>query len=321
MRTNLFGQNFALKQFVYSQIMLIVLIILMIIMGFASENFLTGGNLANIVVQVGVLGIMAVGMTYVIIGKGIDLSIAGILALSSVTAMQLQQYGYAVAAVGAIVVGILCGVLNGFMIGILKTSFVVVTLSTNLIFMSLALIFSEGKNMTIRPEPIFNYLGNQKILGFPIVFFLLLFLFVVLGIYMSRGRFGRQLYATGLNRRAATTSGIRTDLVIFKTYVVQGLMVGLASLVHISRLSTVRVQLQPTYVFDTITIVVLGGTALSGGKGGLHRTVVGLALFGLIQNAMGLLAISYDFQQMIKGIVLVTALIVDEFARRKKLDQ
>ncbi len=320
MGSQLLNRKILSKNTIYSNIMVVVLIVMVVVVSLASDKFLTYRNLTNIVLQMSVLGIMSIGMTFVIISKGIDLSIAGILALTTVTAMQLQNSGYFIALIGAVIVGILCGLLNGVFVGILKTSFVVVTLSTNLIFMSLALIFSKGKNMTIRPERIYSYLGNENILYLPVAFYILIVLFVFFGIYLSKGRYGRQLYATGLNSRAAITSGIRSDLVILKAYTIQGLMVGLASLVHISRLSTVRVQLQPTYVFDTITIVVLGGTALSGGKGGLHRTIIGVAIFGLIQNSMGLLHISYDFQQMIKGVVLVIALIVDEYMSQKRLD-
>jgi ribose/xylose/arabinose/galactoside ABC-type transport system permease subunit len=315
------NNNFLLsKKFIYRNIMVIVLLVLGALVSMTSSQFLTYRNLTNIVFQMSTLGIMAVGMTFVIISKGIDLSIAGILALASVAAMQLQVYGYMATVVGAIAVGLVCGLINGFFIGKLKTSFVVVTLSTNLVFMSAALIASLGRNMTIRPEPVFRLLGNGYFLSLPVVFYVLIVVFVGMGIVMARTRFGRQLYATGLNERAARTAGIRTDLIILKSYAIQGLMVGIAVLVHVSRLSTVRVQLQPTYVFDTITIVVLGGTALSGGKGGLHKTVVGLLLFGLIQNSMGLMSIPFHYQQMIKGIVLVTALIVDEHMRRKELE-
>jgi len=305
----------------FSQTMLIILLSSVLLMTFLSPNFLTLRNLFNIVRQVAVLGIMAIGMTYVIIGKGIDLSISGMLSLCAIVGMKMQNYGFGAVLVGAIFVGTLCGLLNGYLVGKVKANPIIVTLGTSLVFVSLALIYSKGRSIINRTERIYSFFGNENVLGIPVVLLLIIALFLVAGIYLSRSIYARRLYAVGLNERAALASGIDSSKIVWISYVVQGLFVALASLVYTSRLNTVRVNIITPYVFDVITIVVLGGTTLSGGYGSLYKTFIGLILFGVIQNAMGLMAIPYEFQQMIKGIVLICAVVYDEFSRKRRMSE
>jgi len=312
-----FKRKFA--RFFFSQAMFLVLAVLFIIMSLTSDKFLTVGNLFNIIRQVTVLGIMACGMTVVIIGKGIDLSAASILALCAVVNVMLQPFGYLTAVSAAILTGIVCGFINGYLIGKVKANFIIVTLGTQILFTATALIISGGRNLKSRTERIFSYIGDESILGIPIMAYFLIIVFIVFGILLHKSIAGRRLFATGLNDRAAQVAGINTPNILMASYIINGFIIAVASVVITSRLPRIRVGTASYYLFDVITIVVLGGTALSGGVGGIYKTVIGLMIFAIINNGMALMSIPFEYQQMTKGIILILAVLYDEFNRRKRL--
>ncbi len=303
----------------YSQAMLLVLIIFLVLMNFVSDKFLTSGNLFNIIRQVTVLGIMACGMTIVVIGKGIDLSAASILALCAVVNVMLQPFGYITAISAAILTGIICGSINGYLIGKIKANFIIVTLGTQILFTATALIMTGGRNLKSRTERIFSYIGDESILGIPVMAYILIIVFIVFGILLHKTAAGRRLFATGLNDKAAKVAGINTSNIIMGSYVINGFIIAVASVILTSRLPRIRVGTASYYLFDVITIVVLGGTALSGGVGGIYKTAIGLMIFAVMNNGMMLMGIPFEYQQMIKGIILILAVLYDEFNRRKRL--
>jgi ribose transport system permease protein len=303
----------------YEQTMLIILILLIIVMSIASRDFLSFGNLFNVMRQFSVHGILACGMTIVVIGKGMDLSAASILALCAVANVLLQPYGYAVSIAASLAVGAACGLLNGYLIARVKANFIIVTLGTQIVFTGIALIITRGLNMRSRPEPAFHWLGEANILGIPVLGWFLVLIMVVSGILLARSIAGRRLYAVGLNERAARASGINDARIVLMCYVINGLICGTASVLLTSRLPRIRVGTASDYLFDVITIVVLGGTALSGGVGGIYRTAIGLLIFASINNGMALLHIPFEYQQLVKGIILILAVLYDEFNRRRRL--
>lgn len=306
-------------KFFYNQTMLIILVAMVVVMSFVSENFLSIGNFFNIIRQVTVLGIMACGMTVVIIGKGVDLSAASILALCAVVNVMLQPFSYPVAISAAIITGIVCGYINGYLIGKVKANFIIVTLGTQIFYKGVALIISGGRNLKSQPESIFHYIGDESIMGIPVLAYFLVIIMVICGVLLQKTIAGRRLYAVGLNDKAARVSGISTDNIIMWSYIINGLIISVASIVITSRLPRIRVGTASTYLFDVITIVVLGGTALSGGVGGIYKTAIGLMIFAIIHNGMALLSTPFEFQQLFKGIILILAVLYDEFNRRKRL--
>ena len=312
-----FGKG--LKKLFYNQTILIILIVFVIIISIASPNFLRVSNIFNIIRQITVLGIMACGMSIVVIGKGMDLSAASILALAAVVNVMLQQYGYWPAAIAGVLVGVACGFFNGFIIGKIKANFIIVTLGTQILFTSLALIISQGRNLSSRSEKIFSYISDESILGVPFIAWFLLIVMVIVGVMLQKTISGRRLYATGLNDKAALVAGINVSNVIMSTYVINGLLIGIASVVLCARLPRIRVGTAADYLFDVITVVVLGGTSLSGGIGNIYKTAIGLLLFAVINNAMALLTVPYEFQQLTRGIILIIAVLYDEFNRRKRV--
>ena len=300
----------------YGQTMLIILILLVVVMSFASKGFLSANNLFNILRQFAVHGIMACGMTIVIIGKGMDLSAASILALSAVANVMLQPYGYPAAVAGAVVTGFLCGLVNGYLIARVKANFMIVTLGTQIIFTGIALIVTGGRNLRSRPEPVFRWLGEASFLGVPVLGWALLLVLVVTGVLLQKTRAGRRLYAVGLNEMAARASAISTERIVAGSYALNGLICGVASVLLTARTPRIRVGTAADYLFDVITIVVLGGTALSGGVGGIYKTAVGLFIFAIINNGMALLSLPYEYQQLVKGVILILAVINNEASRR-----
>ncbi len=306
-------------KFFYSQTMLLVMVIMFIVMTFVSDKFLTQNNIYNLFRQVAILGIMACGLTLVIIGKGIDLSAAALLGLSAVSFVMIQQYGYAVSVAVAIAVGVACGFINGYFIGKVKANFIIVTLATQILFTAISLIISEGRNLTARPLPVFSYIGSANIFGFPVIILFLIVIMIITGILLQKTIAGRRLFAVGLNDKAALVAGINTSNIIMSTYVLNGLICGIAAVVLTSRIPRIRVGQTAPYLFDVITIVVLGGTALTGGMGGIYKTAIGLVIFGIVNNSMAILSIPYEYQQLIKGIILILAVLYDEFNRRKRL--
>jgi ribose transport system permease protein len=231
----------------------------------------------------------------------------------------LQPFGYAVAIAGSLAVGGACGLLNGYLIGKLKANCIIVTLGTQIIFTGIALIITGGLNMRSRPEPEFHWLGEAKILDFPVLGWFLVVFMAVVGILLTRTIAGRRLFAVGLNDRAARASGIKDSRIVLLTYVINGLICGIASLLLTSRVPRIRVGTASDYLFDVMTIVVLGGTALSGGVGGIYRTAIGLLIFAIINNGMALLHIAFEYQQLVEGVILILAVLYDEFNRRRRL--
>jgi ribose transport system permease protein len=288
------GAKRGLMNLFYGQTMLIILIVLIIVMSIASKGFLSTGNLFNILRQFSVHGIMACGMTIVIIGKGMDLS-------------------------AALAVGFACGLVNGYLIAKVKANFIIVTLGTQIIFTGIALIVTGGRNMRSRPEAIFHFVGDASIFGIPVLGYFLVVVMVISGVLLQKTIAGRRLYAVGLNDRAARASGINDDRIVLMSYVINGLICGAASVLLTSRLPRIRVGTASDYLFDVITIVVLGGTALSGGVGGIYRTAIGLLIFAIINNGMALLSLPYEYQQLVKGIILILAVLYDEASRRRRL--
>jgi ribose transport system permease protein len=308
----------AIANIFYGQTMLIILIALIIVMSIASSGFLSLRNLLNIIRQFSVLGIMACGMTIVIIGKGMDLSAASILALCAVSNVMLQPYGYLYSVVVSIAVGFVCGFINGYLIAKVKANFIIVTLGTQIIFTGIALIVTGGRNLRSRPEPIFHFIGDASFLGIPILGYFLIVVMIIMGVLLQKSIAGRRLYAVGLNDRAARAAGINVTNIVMWSYIINGLVLSVASILLTSRLPRVRVGTAAEYLFDVITVVVLGGTALSGGVGGIYRTAIGLLIFAIIANGMALLSLPYEYQQLVKGVILILAVLYDEFNRRRR---
>ncbi|MEX0624319.1 ABC transporter permease [Saccharospirillum sp.] len=295
---------------------LIALVVLLIASSLASEYFLNTRNLTNVMRQVSYTGIIAIGVTFVIIGGGIDLSVGSMVALVGV--LLLYALNAVTDPVMAIVVGILValgsgalfGVFNGLLVTRGKITAFIATLATMSIFRSVALYLTDAGEVVSR-NPLFPDLGGGYWLGVPIPVWAFLILAVGAHILLFYTRFGRHLCAVGANAQVARYSGIRVRSVILGSFTIAGACVGLSAIMLSSRLNSISPSdAGVLYELDAIAAVVIGGTALSGGKGSIWGTVIGALILGIINNMLNLLGVSPYLQGLVKGSVIIIAVLV-----------
>lgn len=296
---------------------LIALVGLMIVITIINPSFLTTNNLLNLLLQVTANGFIAFGMTFVILTGGIDLSVGSSLALSSALAAGLIGGGLPVpvAIVLAICLGGLFGMLNGLLIAYGKLAPFIVTLATMTIFRGATLVYTNGNPVTkgISDSFLFQFLGQGYIVGIPFPVILMFLVFVILAILLHKTAFGKAVYALGGNEKAAYISGIKLNKVKIIIYTISGMMASLSGLIITSRLSSAQPTAGASYEMDAIAAVVLGGTSLSGGKGRIWGTLIGALIIGVLNNGLNIIGVSAFWQQVVKGIVILIAVLLDRF--------
>jgi ribose/xylose/arabinose/galactoside ABC-type transport system permease subunit len=291
---------------------LIAFILVIILMSIASPAFMTWINIRNVIRQSSIIGVMAVGVTFVILTGGIDLSVGSILSVAGMFAAgTLQGTGSTtLAIIVGLAVGVGCGLFNGILVTMGKITPFVVTLGMMSIARGITLIYSNGYPIS-GFEPAFRFIGGGSILGmpFPIIVFLLS---VVTAWFVLRyTRLGRYTYAIGGNEETVTLSGINVKFYKTMVYVISGATAGISSLILTSRLNSASPTAGLTYELDVIASVVIGGTSLNGGRGSVWGTLIGALLIAIINNGMNLLGISPYFQQLVKGIIIISAVLID----------
>ncbi len=298
----------------------IAFVFLCICLSLANENFMTWGNWVNVLRQTSINGILAIGMTCVILTKGIDLSVGSLLAISGMVAGSLvtgETAGPAwVAIVAGLGAGTLLGAMNGLVVARMSVAPFVVTLGMLSIARGLTFIYNDGMPIASL-SPGFRYLGQGMLGGVPVPVIVLAIIFALFWFILNRTTFGRYIYAVGGNEKSAKTSGIRTRVVVFSVYAISGLLSGLAGLILAARTTSALPQAGVAYELDAIAAVVIGGTSLNGGVGTLTGTLVGALIIGVINNGLDLLGVSSYYQQVIKGAIIVAAVLIDVSRKRK----
>jgi inositol transport system permease protein len=296
---------------------------------FSPENsFLRPQNLINVVRQISVIGLLALGVMVCIIALGIDLSLGSVLGLSAVvTASLVQQIGWKealypgfnapaiVAVLAGISVGILAGAVNGSLIAAFRIPPFIATLGMLTIARGLAYIYSNGRPVsTLTPE--FLFIGGGALLGipFPIIVFVVVILLTHL--MLNNTRFGRHVYAIGGNETAARVSGVNIGRTKILIYTFSGLMAGLGGVVLTARVQSATPALGTGYELDAIASAVIGGTSFAGGIGTVWGTVVGALIIGVMNNGLDLLNVSPFYQQVVKGVIIIAAIVIDERKNR-----
>lgn len=299
---------------------LVGLLALCVFLSFSTDAFLSVRNGLNILDQITVLGIMAVGMTFVILIGGIDLSVGSVLAL----AMMVMGWSANVAglplAVG-IVFGLVAAAMSGLIVGILVTQFRVPAFIATLAMMSaargVANMITDGQQIVGFPDW-FMMLAIDRHFGIlTATVFLMLVVVLVAWLFLHFRSEGRMLYAVGGNPEVARLAGINARLVTIGVYVVSAVLAGLAGIVLAARLDSVQPSSGFGYELDTIAAVVIGGTSLSGGAGGIGGTLIGVLIIGVLRNGLNLLNVSPFLQQVIIGIVIVLAVGAETIRRRR----
>lgn len=295
----------------------IALIILMAVITIINSNFLTANNLLNLLLQVTSNALIAFGMTFVILTGGIDLSVGSILALSSALTAGLLGSGMPVtlAILISLILGCILGMMNGLLISYGKLAPFIVTLATMTIFRGATLVYTNGNPITKRLSDtfLFQFLGQGYIVGIPFPVIIMFIVFIILYVLLHKTVFGKSVYAIGGNEKAAYISGVKLNKVKIIIYSISGIMASISGLIITSRLSSAQPTAGASYEMDAIAAVVLGGTSLSGGKGRILGTLIGALIIGVLNNGLNIIGVSAFWQQVVKGVVILIAVLIDRF--------
>ncbi|MFT9110958.1 MAG: ribose ABC transporter permease [Bifidobacterium psychraerophilum] len=301
---------------------LAALVILMVIITFINPNFFTANNLLNLLLQVTANGFIAFGMTFVILTGGIDLSVGAILALSSALAAGMIGAGMPLplAVFLCLVIGAFLGAVNGFFIAYGKMAPFIVTLATQMAYRGLTLVFTNGNPLTNKMDGFFlAFIGQGYLFGIPFPVIIMIIAFVLLFVLLHKTSFGKSVYALGGNEKAAYIAGVQSNRVKVAIYTISGAMSALSGLVITSRLSSATPQAGSGYEMFAIAAVVLGGTSLMGGKGRLTGTMIGVLIIGVLNNGLNIIGVSAFWQQVVEGVVILVAVLIDVLRNRKSL--
>ncbi|WP_125588940.1 ABC transporter permease subunit [Companilactobacillus jidongensis] len=316
------AKGFDFKKFVGKMGPLLALIVLVILVTVLSPGFIQPNNLLNLLRQVSINAVIAFGMTFVILTGGIDLSVGSILALTGAVTATLLSTGISpvIALLAGIALGSLLGFVNGLLIAYGKAAPFIATLATMTIFRGATYVFTNGNPITgtkMNDSFLFQFMGRGYLLGIPFPIFIMAIVYLVLYLLLHKTTFGRKTYALGGNENAAFIAGVKTKMVTIWIYTISGLMAAIAGIILTSRLSSAQPDAGTSYEMDAIAAVVLGGTSLAGGKGRIFGTLIGALIIGTLNNGMNLLGISSFYQQIVKGIVIIIAVLLDRKSNDK----
>ena len=290
------------------------LLALFIIMSLLTPAFLKPANLMNVVRQISTIGIVAVGMTFVIITGGIDLSVGSVVACSAVFATSYATKAVPFPLITAILMGIMIGVVfgafNGFFVAKMKVAPFIVTLATLTIARGAALMYTDGAAVFGLTDE-FNFIGEGYLGPIPIP--ILIFVCVIIvGIFLLNfTKFGRHIFAIGGNEHSAIVSGVNVVWVKFSAYIITGVCAAIAAIVLSARTETGQPAGAEGYELDAIAAVVIGGSSLAGGVGSIIGTVVGMLIIGIVTNGLELMNVSSYMQKIVKGVIILVAVLMD----------
>jgi ribose/xylose/arabinose/galactoside ABC-type transport system permease subunit len=291
---------------------LVALVLVCVYLSLTQDVFLTWGNLTNIAKSNTVVFVLAIGATFVVISAGIDLSIASAATAAGMILGLTLDAGWSVvlALAATTLFGAFLGLVNGLLITKLGISFLVVTLGTLSIYQSFALVVNDGQTITVFGTPGFSVLSdfvNNDIGPFPILVIFDLVVALIAGGVLRYTGFGRALFAVGSNPEAARLNGIDVGRVLLITYAIAGLTAALASAVQVGRLTGASPQADPTLLLTVVAAVLIGGTAYTGGDGGVLGTVFGVLFLGVVQNGLTLSDVSSFWHGTVSGAILIAA--------------
>ncbi|PKL21798.1 MAG: ribose ABC transporter permease [Spirochaetae bacterium HGW-Spirochaetae-4] len=298
----------------------VVFFIIIAICGILAPRFLQPNNLLNILRNTSIVGVIALGMTFVIIGGGIDLSSGPVMATSGAALIFMQRmvteagtpvYPLWFAILVCCLIGTAFGLLNGLIITKAKLPPFIVTLAVGIIARSLVMYFGRGATIMGNRIIEFTRIGSGSIFGIPTPFIIAALLAFLFHFILTKTKFGTYVFAVGGNENASRYSGIKVDRIKIYTYMIVGLCAGIAATIEMSRMAAVAVTTSGSqYEFEAITAVIVGGTALSGGRGRILGTIVGFVILGIVNNMMIMLNISPYLSGAVKGSVILFAVLM-----------
>jgi ribose/xylose/arabinose/galactoside ABC-type transport system permease subunit len=291
--------------------LLVSFLLLCAVLTVLSDRFLTLSNITNVLRQSTINGIIAIGMTYVILTAGIDLSVGAVLALCTIVTADLLQRGVAVplAVSGGLGLGVVLGLINGLIITKASVPPFVTTLGMMTVARGLALTYTQGRPITGLPDA-FRFMGTGSLGPVPMPIVIAALAFLVAYILLTRTEVGKYILALGNNPVAARYAGIAVDRYTAFVYAVSGMLSALAGMILVARLNSAQPTAGLAYEFDAIAAVVVGGTSFAGGEGGLGGTLLGVLVIAVLNNGLNLLDVSSFYQPVVTGIVIALALLL-----------
>jgi inositol transport system permease protein len=298
---------------------ILIFIGLVIIASLASPTFLTAPNLTNVLRQLVVVSLLAFGVTFIIILGHIDVSLGSVAALTGTIACSVMAMtqNISLAVVAGAVLGIGVGVVNGSIITRFNIPSFIMTLAMTTVARGAILLYTQGVPVTNLGN--FNLIGQGSIGPLPISVLICIFFMGISWLLLNRTKFGRHVYAVGGNEKAAIASGIDTRKVIVKAFIFNGILTAVAGIVLMSRINSGQPAGALGYEFDAITAVVIGGTSLMGGTGTITGTLIGSMIIGVINNLLNLLNVNSYWQQIVKGLIIAIAVILDVMTKKAKV--
>lgn len=300
----------------------LIFVLLIIVLSIARPNFLRPQNIMNVLRQISINGLLSIGMTFVILTGGIDLSVGSMLAFGGVIAASLASDAMGgtithpmVAAGVALLAGLVLGSMNGALIAKFRLPSFVVTLGMLSMARGFTFIYTDGMPIP-RIDKRFLVFGQGVVFGIPLPVIIFIIVYIIAWLTLNNTRYGRYIYAVGGNEKSAKVSGVNTRLVVFSVYAISGILSALGGVILTARTTAGLPQAGMSYELDAIAAVVIGGTSLSGGQGVLSGTLVGALLIGVINNGLDLLGVSSYFQQVVKGAIIVGAVLLDSFRKK-----
>ncbi len=297
------------------------LVMLIVASSFISPHFLNPINILNVLRQVALYGILGVGMTFVILTKGIDLSVGSTVALTGVVGALLMEKGLPITMVVMVclVLGLVVGAVNGFGVSLWRIPAFIMTLGTMVMIRGFALMLADGG--TVKPgkaADAFFFLGGGYLFGIPTPIYAFTAVCAVALVTLQYTSFGRSIYAVGSSEEAARLSGINVSLITFGVYVIAGLLAALSGLIFLSRLSVGDPNSGLGLELEAITIAVIGGTSLFGGEGSVIGTIGGAMILAIIANVLNLAGVSPFSQQVVKGAIIILAVLLEAGRKPRK---
>lgn len=292
----------------------IALAVLVVVLSIVSPEFRTFDNMMSLMRQSAINGLIAFGMTCVILTGGIDLSVGSVLALTAAITAYLIKGGMAAGL--AMLIGLIIGGIFGLISGVLVTKGrlqpFIATLITMTVYRGLTMVFTNGIPISgLGNSGLISFIGKGFILGVPFPVIIFLAIFALMAFVLSKTTFGRRVYATGSNSVAAKLAGVNIDRTKLYVYIISGVLAALAGLILISRLNSAQPTLGQGYELDAIAAVALGGTSMNGGRGRIWGTFVGVLIIAVLSNGLNILGISSYYQAVVKGVVILIAVLSD----------
>ncbi len=302
-----------LKNILFKYISLIGLLALCIIIAAISPRFLTISNVLNVLTQVSVNAILAIGMSFVIITGGIDLSVGSVLAITGAVVATFAKSGGNIlpGVIAAIIIGAAIGLVNGILVSKGKVQAFIVTLATMTIFRGVTYVYTNGNPISGLGDNI-SFIGNSSILGVPLPIFFIIIVLLIAWYALNQTRLGRYIYALGGNEDSARLSGINTDKIKTLVYVISGITAAIAGIIVTSRIGSASPNAGTGFELDAIAAVVLGGTSLAGGEGKVTGTIIGALIIGVLNNGLNLMGVNPFYQAIAKGLVILLAVLLDK---------